>query len=493
VTTEQWARVKVLFHDALDLAPDSREAWLTGLNEEDPDVRHEVGALVRAHATADGFLDDAAAVAPEDLLIDDRDPPDSDESLPAGLRIGDYEIRRQIGRGGMGVVYLAQDLLLSRPATIKAVPSEMARDRVMLERLQREARAAAAISHPGVAMVYAFLTTPYGNFIAAEYIQGRTLRAELQQGPMEPRRAVRVTIDIVQALCAAHDAGVVHRDLKPENVLLTSSGGIKVIDFGIARNERLETSNLTATGMVQGTPGYMAPEQLVPAASVDGRADIYAVGIILAEMLLGHHPFERRGAHLPASLQRIVRRCLESEPERRFRSARDLLHELERASRRLESADAGDPDVAVEETRSPAVWWWQFHQVLAAVMYWFLVAPAWYAREDIEGQAGPALFYATLGASLVTSILRLHLWFTSRTDLGDVARQYRYERIWIVAADLLFGLSLVALGVLVGENRMSLAVVLVTAGVGSAVVSLFIEPATARAALSGRGGDEGQR
>ena len=488
MTTEQWKRVKALFHEAVEREPGARRTWLDGLDSEDAEVRDEVRALLRAHDSADGFLDQPALVPAED-------PPElapAEEAAAAavrpGVRIGDYEIRREIGRGGMGVVYLAQDVHLARPAAIKAVPAELATDPARLERLRREAQAAAAIAHPGVAMVYAFVTTPHGHFIASEYIEGRTLRAELQQGPIETARALRIAIEIVEALCAAHDAGVVHRDLKPENVLITPGGRVKLIDFGIARRERLFETGPILTGAIQGTPAYMAPEQLVPGVRVDGRADIYALGVILAEMVLGRHPLGEGAGRLPDQLQVVVRRCLETDPARRFHSARDLLHELEQIQLHL----SGTMDVAPLPQADPAAprWWWQFHQVLAAVVYWFVMVPAWYARELIGGPSGRALFFVALGASLVASILRLHLWFTSRTDPGGFPGHLRAERTWVVAADLLFGSSLAALGVLVGDARMSLAVALVTAGVGSAVVSLFVEPATARAAFPTAGRSE---
>jgi serine/threonine-protein kinase len=189
------------------------------------------------------------------------------------LRIGDYEIRREIGRGGMGIVYLAQDVKLGRFAALKALPTIAARDQTLLGRLRHEAEAAAAVSHPGVATICAFIESPHGNFIASEYIQGRTLREELKRGPMDPTRAVRLTIEIAEALCAAHDAQIIHRDLKPENVMVTPSGAVKIIDFGIARIDNLD-GRRTSQFMLVGTIGYMAPEQFFPEPIVDHRADL---------------------------------------------------------------------------------------------------------------------------------------------------------------------------------------------------------------------------
>ena len=195
---------------------------------------------------------------------------------------------------------------------------------------------------------------------------------------------------------------------------------------------------------------------------------------------------------MPADLQVIVRRCLESDPERRYGSVRDLLDDLERASRQRDTG-SGQLLPAATSTAVPApaaVWWWQFHQALTAVIYWVMAIPAWYAREFI-GQAllgggrviGQVLFFVILGSLLLASILRLHLWFTSRTSPGELAAQLRRERPWILAADGVFALSLIVSGVLIGEDAEAFAVLLLAVGVGAWVISLFIEPSTARAAF----------
>jgi eukaryotic-like serine/threonine-protein kinase len=486
VNNEQWARVKTLFVAALSVRPESRHDWLGRHAGDDQDVLREVDALLRAHATAGGLLKEAAAPGSQDILettaADTAAPRSADDALGPGVRVNEYEIRREIGRGGMGVVYLAQDVNLGRAVAIKALPTITARDQTLLERLRREARAAAAVSHPGVAMVYAFLETPHGNFIATEYVHGQTLRQELSRGPIETARAIRIATEIGQALCAAHDAHVVHRDLKPENVLITASGGIKVIDFGIARIGTLDAR--TSTFLLQGTPGYMAPEQAVPGATVDGRADLYALGIMFSEMLLGHHPFQRGTGSVPAPLQSIARRCLESDPERRYQSVRDFLHELENVSRTLPSGEAAAVRGPGTHADAGTMWWWQFHQCATALVYWLVAIPAWYAREMIGGAIGRTLFFCTLGAIILASILRLHLWFTSRMQAAELLDQYRHERVWILGADAVFAFALIVSGVMVGDTRMSLAMSLLGVGIGAVVVSVFIEPATTRAALS---------
>ena len=479
---EQWLRVKRHFDDALDLPPGRRGEWAERLASEEPEVRTEVEALVRSYGGAAAFLENPILVDPADFAEAVIGEPLSASavSLPEGKRVGDFEIRREIGRGGMGVVYLAHDVHLARPVALKALPPLS--DRMLVHRFRREAQAAAAVSHAGIATVYAFLETTDGNFIASEYIQGRTLREELQHGPLEPARAVRLAAEIARALCAAHDSLVVHRDLKPENILLTASGAIKIIDFGIARIDRLDLPALTMPGLVQGTPGYMAPEQLVGGA-VDARVDVYALGVILSEMLLGHHPFERGSSNMPPQVQVITRRCLESDPARRYRTTRDLLHDLDRASLALEMSEGRASKSAGPAVVRGPMFWWQFHLGLTALIYWVMAVPTWYAREIIRGPLGRTLFFVALGTLLLASILRLHLWFTSRTNPTELLSEAKREQPWILRADLVFSVALIVSGVLVGEKRMSLAVLLLAVGTGAAVIALFIEPATARAAL----------
>jgi hypothetical protein len=486
VTSEQWARVKAHFNEGVVVAPESRSEWLAALGEPDEDVRREVAALIAAHDASAGFLEQPIEVDPRDLVGafgEDVAGVSVRTSLAPGTRVGDYEIRREIGRGGMGIVYLAHDVHLFRPAALKSVPTVVAGDGVVLQRLRREAQAAAAVSHPGIALVYALIETSHGHFIASEYIPGRTLRDELAGRSLEPARAVRIAIDIVDALRAAHDAGVIHRDLKPENVLLTPGGTVKVIDFGIARLDRVDVTVLTMSGGVQGTPGYMAPEVFVSGGAVDARADIYAVGVMLAEMLLGRHPMEQGLAGIPPLLMPIVRRCLESDRERRYGSARDLLFDLKRLSATMQADSSAEADVRPETVSSDVRWWWQFHQGTAAVVYWMLAVPVWYAREIIGGTAARSLFFLALGALLVASILRLHLWFTSRTNQTEFFRLRGRQQTLVLAGDLLFAAALVASGVLVGDALISLAVLLVAAGVGAAVVAVFVEPSTARSAF----------
>src|SRR5258705_9748128 len=229
----------------------------------------------------------------------------------------------------MGILYCARDVGLVRRVALRALPPVHAADAALRERLRREAPGAATIGHPAVAPVYALEEIDGRLFIASEFIEGHPLRPEIERGPLEPARALSIAADIARALCAAHDAGVVHRDLKPENVLITAGGAVKVVDFGIAHVEGLTSARLTLPGAAVGTPAYMPPEQLLGAAT-DVRADIYAFGIVLTEMLTGFHPFTPGRRPMPVSASDIAWRCIQTDPGARYQSARDLLAALER-------------------------------------------------------------------------------------------------------------------------------------------------------------------
>jgi hypothetical protein len=472
MTPERWEQLKTLFHQALEQPPSSRDDWLRQACPDEA-MRAEAQALLDAHERSDGFLEGAPALT---------DAP----ALPAGRQVGSYVIRGELGRGGMGIVYLAEDVRLGRTVALKALPESLSRDAVRRERLRREARAAAALTHPGIAVVYALEEIDGNLFIASEHGRGRSLRAELAAGAPGARRALDTTIEIVRALCSAHEAGIVHRDLKPENVLRTEAGGVKILDFGIAQFTDATLTQLTAAGAVVGTPAYMAPEQLA-GGEVDFRADLYAVGVMLVEMATGLHPFASGagappGESLPPDVKRIAERLLARDPRDRFASTRDLLGTLEAA---LPAAGGrGAPASRAAATFTPR-WWWEFHQATAAIVYWLLAIPAWSARGVIGGLTGRAMFVFTLAAIIVAANLRLHRWFTSRFYPGELDWVRLRTGAWVTAADWAFAAALTGSGLLVGEAREALAVLLLCFGIGAAVVFLFVEPVTERAAFRG--------
>jgi Tol biopolymer transport system component len=281
--------------------------------------------------------------------------------LAPGARLGPYEIVSALGAGGMGEVYRARDPRLGRDVAIKVVAAEFAGHGDRLLRFEREARAAAALNHPNILAVYDVGTDAGAPFIVSELLEGETLRQRLADGPLGIRRAVEQAAQIARGLAAAHDKGIVHRDLKPENVFLTRDGRIKILDFGLAKlleeqpplgsgSAVVTAASPTAVGIVLGTVGYMAPEQL-RGLPVDQRADIFALGAILYELLSGRRAFARDtapetmtailkeepadlavGGGVPPALVRIVGRCLAKDPADRFQTARDLAFSLEGAS-----------------------------------------------------------------------------------------------------------------------------------------------------------------
>jgi predicted Ser/Thr protein kinase len=318
MSDERWDRLKAVFQGALAQPREQRRAWLELACGGDKGLLQEADTLLQSLDSAGDFLEH-----PADVDIGDS------QTFPPGSTIGPYRIERDIGRGGMGVVYLAEDVRLERRVALKALPPEVAANPELRQRLRREARAAATIAHPAVATVYALEEIDEYLFIVSEYVDGETLRESISRGPMEPGRLRGIAIQIARALCAAHEAGVVHRDLKPENVLLTAAGDVKVVDFGIAYVEGREGTKLTRAGAMLGTPAYMAPEQLL-GTPVDGRADIYAFGVLLNELATGHHPLAAVTAPAtPPMFAAIIARCMQPDPSARYASGRDLLAALE--------------------------------------------------------------------------------------------------------------------------------------------------------------------
>jgi len=471
VKREQWERLKTLFNGALEQPAELRHEWLMQQARGDEMLAREAAALLHAHETAGGFLEDPVTMHPSDLT-------DITEPL-SGSRLGAYEIEYEIGRGGMGIVYCARDVRLGRRVALKALPPLHDADAALRERLRREARAAATISHPAVATVYALEEIDGRLFIASEFIEGHPLRSDIERGPLEPTRALSIAADIARALGAAHDAGVVHRDLKPENVVITTTRSVKVVDFGIAHAENVNT-RITQPGDAVGTPAYMAPEQLLGGAT-DARVDIYALGVVLMEMLTGRHPLaagQRAGsAAASASASEIALRCMQTDPNDRYPSARDVLAALERALQDRQHMRVERPGPSASR------WWWEFHQAAVALVYAVMIWPTWIARGLIGGRQGNAVFVAVLAAAVVAVTLRLHLWFTSRFYPAELAWARGRALGWVLGSDALFATALVVGGVLVDDAQPGLAVLEIAVGIAAASAFALVEPATTRAAF----------
>ncbi|HEX5984458.1 MAG TPA: serine/threonine-protein kinase [Solirubrobacterales bacterium] len=264
-------------------------------------------------------------------------------TLKPGERLGDFEIIRQLGRGGMGVVYLVRDERLGRKVALKVIAPDLVHDREFQERFEAEARSAAAIEHPNAVPIYSAGSADGNLYIAMRYIEGTDLREHLaESGRLDPVQAAAVVAEVGAALDASHAAGFVHRDVKPANILLTGppgEGTAFLTDFGLTRGLGGAQTQLTGTGKWIGTLDYVAPEQMA-AGRVDARTDIYSLGCVLYEMLSGSVPFtgdemqklwgkanEEPPPLLPGGrhpFDPVLRRAIARDPEHRFRSAGDL-------------------------------------------------------------------------------------------------------------------------------------------------------------------------
>jgi eukaryotic-like serine/threonine-protein kinase len=278
---------------------------------------------------------------------------DSDVDL-TGRRVGRFEIRSLLGRGGMGAVYRAWDATLGRHVAIKILPAHLVTDPDRVRRFVLEAKSASALNHPNVISIYDIGQDDSIHYIAMELIEGATLRDVLERGKIDRKRALAIAEEVAMGIAAAHQASVVHRDLKPENIIIASAGYVKVLDFGLAKLRRESTLDGatevrgTETGVVLGTPGYMSPEQAAGKA-VDHRSDIFSLGCILYEMVSGRAPFDGDSVvetmynvihaqpaalDAPEELQRIVTKALAKSPDDRYPSANDLAADLKRVRER---------------------------------------------------------------------------------------------------------------------------------------------------------------
>jgi serine/threonine protein kinase/tetratricopeptide (TPR) repeat protein len=346
MTPERWQQIKVLLQDALETPPQQRSEFLAKACSDDSALRQEV----------ESFL----ALGDEQARSSFLQSSTSHVALPRGTKLGEYEVQSLLGAGGMGEVYRAHDPRLRRDVAIKVLPTLISKDADRLRRFEQEAQATAALNHPNILAVHQMGTYEGAPYLVSELLEGETLREQLKRGHIATRKAIDYGVQIARGLAAAHEKGIVHRDLKPENLFVTKDGRVKILDFGLAKLFQPSSSSApsaitlgdrTEPGLVMGTVGYMAPEQ-VRGEAADHRTDIFAFGAILYEMLMGQRAFQKPTAaetmtailnedppgisqntpNLPPGLQRVVHRCLEKNPEQRFQSASDLGFALEALS-----------------------------------------------------------------------------------------------------------------------------------------------------------------
>ncbi len=511
MTPERWQQIGELFARALAEPDATRAAWLAASDAPD-DVRQEVAELLAAHLGDDAFLESPPAEAFEETVAVADDP-----ALVPGATVGPYRLVRELGRGGMGIVFEAEDTRLHRRVALKAV-SAAAHDGGE-ERLRQEARAAAALVHPNIATIYALDDIDGRAFIASELLDGETLRQVLARGPIPRDETLAIAHALASALEVAHAGGIVHRDLKPENVLRLADGRVKILDFGLARLEgdarRLQSSTrLTLQGLVAGTPGYMAPEQLL-GEEVDGRADQFALGALLAEMASGRNPFEAGslaatialvmqsdglpvpldGALVAPDIAAIASRCTRHRREDRYPTTAEVAAAI--ASCRPDAAGAAPPLLASHPPasraglsqaprdpltgRRPALWWWRFHQATAAAVYWMMVVPAWLVHREVA--PGLPWFLGCLAATIVAANVRLHLWFSAAVLPAELPAQRARTRGFVAIADWVLLVLWAYAGVALMETSREWAVVFFAFAIGEALVVGLVEPSTTRAAF----------
>src|SRR5437868_336843 len=365
---EHWQRIKTLLQSALEREPGERPAFLAAACAGDESLRKEVESFIISHEQAGGFIEEPAYGVIAEIIADEQG-----RSM-LGRTLGHYKVLELLGAGGMGEVYLAQDMSeLERTVALKILPAELASDRERMQRSIREARTVSALNHPNILTIHEAGQAEGTRFIVTEYIDGVTLREHLRSKRISLHESLDIAIQVAAALDAAHEAGVVHRDIKPENIMVRRRDHIvKVLDFGLAKLTETAAARgqgeavdmeagtkvllHTEPGLVMGTVQYMSPEQSQGSARVDRRTDIWSLGVVLYEMAAGRVPFEGKDIHrqiiaiqeneplplsryaqgVPNGLEEIVEKALAKSTEERYQTAKDFLIDLRNLKRRLE-------------------------------------------------------------------------------------------------------------------------------------------------------------
>ncbi len=348
MTPNRLQQIEQIFHDALDRNESEQIDFVRRACGDDDELGREVLSLLEAHYRADQHATQPALeLAAQELA--------AEQSRPTAFpELENYDVISALGRGGMGEVLLAKDKRLKRKVALKFLPSYYAVNEERLRRFEQEAFTASALTHPNILTVYEIGQTGNSYFIATEFVEGQTLRQRIREDTVNPATAIEIAIQIANALQAAHAAGIVHRDIKPDNIMIRPDGFVKILDFGIAKLTEAASTNTdlttlpaggfeTATGMVIGTPAYLSPEQ-ARGMKVDGRSDLFSLGVVLYEMLFGRQPFAgpsaadvmvailERDPVIPPNtnptLKRVLHKALHKSSAQRYQTAEDLVKDL---------------------------------------------------------------------------------------------------------------------------------------------------------------------
>jgi serine/threonine protein kinase len=411
MTPERWQQIDKLLGQALEQEPERRAAFLDQACAGDDELRREVASLLQAHGQAGSGLS-TPAFGPVN-----QQSGNSVQTFQTlmGQSLGHYQILSRLGEGGMGIVYKARDQHLDRFVAIKVLPPQLVADPDRKRRFVQEAKAASALNHPNIITIHDIARDNGRDFIVMEYVEGKTLGESIPRRGMKLEEALKVAIQMADALAKAHAEGIIHRDLKPGNIMLTEEGLVKILDFGLAKlvenplqGKEESTGTVqprTAEGMIVGTASYMSPEQAA-GKPVDARSDIFSFGSILYEMVTGQRAFQGDSAMstlaailnqdpkparevartLPYDLEKIMARCLRKDPARRFQHMADLRVALEELKEEL---DSGSIQAAEKRslTNSKRVWLWQWvapSVALLAVAGWL-----WFGRSAEAPPEGP--------------------------------------------------------------------------------------------------------
>ncbi len=367
--------MREIFDAALRRKPDDRKAYLDEACRDDGFLRGEVESLLSSFDEAESFLEKPAVGEVAELILEESN------NLAKGTTFSHYKIISQIGVGGMGEVYLAEDTLLKRQVAVKFLKHISDKNSDHLSRFFQEARAASALNHPNILTIHEIGDVDDTSFIAAEFVNGKTLREHFKHEKISLSEILDIVIQIANALSAAHSAGIVHRDIKPENIMLREDGLVKVLDFGLAKLTQEKTKEAdkeastrpqvnTQAGMILGTVAYMSPEQ-ARGRSVDARTDVWSLGVVLYEMLTGKQPFRgetssdviasilktqpapltKFNAEIPAELNRIVLKTLQKDRDESYQVVKDLLIDLKHLKKHLEFEAERTASVNQSETK----------------------------------------------------------------------------------------------------------------------------------------------